>query len=232
METIAYPLGWVVIFILSATIHEAAHAWAAKRGGDLTAYAGGQVSLNPLPHIRREPWGMVVIPLFSAFMIGWPFGYASTPFDPLWAHNNPRKVAWMALAGPAANLLMVFLSATIIKLGILAGVFLEPFSVNLTQIVDPASAGLWTGVSIFISMLFTLNLILFILNLLPLPPLDGSNMVSLFLSEDSARSYRAMIAKPVFGILGLLLVWWLISPIIDWAFPSVMNILYRGANFQ
>ena len=62
MEELAYAIGWVIVFILSATFHEAAHAWAAKRGGDLTAYHGGQVSLDPIPHMRREPFGMVVLP--------------------------------------------------------------------------------------------------------------------------------------------------------------------------
>jgi hypothetical protein len=79
---IIYPITWYVIFILSATIHEAAHALAAKLGGDLTAYLGGQVSLNPVPHIKREPFGMVIFPLISAFLIGWPFGYAKTPTTP------------------------------------------------------------------------------------------------------------------------------------------------------
>lgn len=232
MENIVYPLGWVIIFILSATIHEAAHAWAAARGGDLTAYAGGQVSLDPLPHIKREPWGMVVIPLISAFLVGWPFGYASTPFDPLWAHNHPRKAAWMAAAGPVANFLVVLVCAIVIKLGILGGVFSEPYSVNFRHIVDSNYGGAWTALSIFISMSFTLNLILLILNLIPLPPLDGSNIISLFMHEASARTYRSVISNPIFGFIGLLLVWQVISPIIDWAFPWVMNVLYWGANFQ
>jgi len=55
----AYGIVWYLLFVISVTIHEAAHAWAAKRGGDLTAYEGGQVSLNPIPHMKRAPWGMV-----------------------------------------------------------------------------------------------------------------------------------------------------------------------------
>ena len=74
-----------VAFVFSATCHEASHAWAAKRGGDLTAYAAGQVSLDPFPHIRREPFGMVILPLIGLFLIGWPLGFASAPYDPHWA---------------------------------------------------------------------------------------------------------------------------------------------------
>ena len=93
MEEFKYSFVWIIIFILSATIHEAAHAWAAKRGGDLTAYEGGQLSLNPLPHIKREPLGMIVFPLIYSFLLGWPFGYASAPYDLTWAQKYPRKAA-------------------------------------------------------------------------------------------------------------------------------------------
>jgi Zn-dependent protease len=232
MQEMAYALGWVVVFILSATVHEAAHAWAAMAGGDPTAYAGGQVSFNPVPHIKREPFGMLVLPLLSAFLIGWPFGYASSPYDPAWAYKYPRKAAWMALAGPAANLLMVVAGAGLIKLGILAGVFAWPVSVDFTHVVDGGSSGIWFGLSVFLSMMFTLNLILFILNLLPLPPLDGSGIVSLFLKEDSARAYRKWVSNPLFGFIGILLAWQVFSPLFDRAFPLVLNLLYPGSHFQ
>ncbi len=100
-------LVWYVVFLFSTSLHEAAHAWAAQRGGDPTAYLGGQVSLDPRPHIRREPFGMLLLPLFTAVTSGWPIGYASAPYDPVWAANHPRRAAWMSLAGPAANLLLV-----------------------------------------------------------------------------------------------------------------------------
>src|SRR5436309_2868306 len=64
-ELIALGFIWYVAFLFSTTCHEAAHALAAKIGGDDTAFAGGQVSLNPVPHIQREPWGMVVFPILS-----------------------------------------------------------------------------------------------------------------------------------------------------------------------
>src|SRR5215217_6143925 len=103
MPDVADAIIYYIVFLFSTTLHEAAHAWAAKRGGDLTAYHGGQVSLSPVPHIRREPFGMLVLPLASSLLTGWPFGYASAPYDREWARREPRKAAWMALAGPAAN---------------------------------------------------------------------------------------------------------------------------------
>ncbi len=234
MEVFAYAFGWVIIFIISATFHEAAHAWAAKRGGDPTAYLGGQVSLDPLPHIRREPWGMVILPLLSSILVGWPFGYASAPYDPVWAHNHPKKAAWMAAAGPAANLLLMVICGILIKIGIAAGVFAEPEVIDYAHVVNAGagSVGVWAGIAVFLSMTFTLNLLLCVFNLIPLPPLDGSNVVMLFLKENTARSYRTIIANPFIAIFGFMLVWFCLSPLVDLAFPPVLNVLYWGAGYH
>jgi len=74
MDNLGIGLVWFVAFLLSTTVHEAMHAWAAWRGGDPTAYHGGQVSLSPLPHIRREPIGMLVVPLLTALTQGGQWG--------------------------------------------------------------------------------------------------------------------------------------------------------------
>src|SRR5260370_7999852 len=71
-----------VVFLFSTTCHEAAHAFVAKMGGDTTAALGGQVSLNPIPHIRRSPFGMVVIPIVSFLFSGGMIGWARAPYDP------------------------------------------------------------------------------------------------------------------------------------------------------
>jgi Zn-dependent protease len=227
-----YPLAWYIVFIISVTFHETAHAWVAKRGGDLTAYSGGQVSLNPLPHIKREPFGMVIIPLISAFLIGWPFGYASTPYDPTWAYTHPRKAAWMSAAGPAANLFLIIFCFLVVKIGIAAGIFLEPESVNFRQIVDPGLTGDWNAFVIFISMLFTMNLILLVLNIIPLPPLDGSGIVAIFLPDTASRKYRSIISNPLFGFVGLFLAWQAFTPLFHFIFPGAMNVVYWGAGFH
>ena len=82
---------WYVAFLLSITCHEGAHALAAKLGGDLTAFHEGQVSLNPVPHIRREPFGAVVVPLLSYILGGWMIGWASAPYDPDWQRRHPHR---------------------------------------------------------------------------------------------------------------------------------------------
>jgi hypothetical protein len=91
-DSLLLGVTWYVVFLLSTTCHEAAHALAAKLGGDLTAFHGGQVSLDPVPHIRREPFGMVVFPILSLLVGGWMMGWASVPYDPFWAQRHPRRV--------------------------------------------------------------------------------------------------------------------------------------------
>ena len=125
-EALIQGLLWFAVFLFSTTVHEASHALAALRGGDPTAYLGGQVSLSPLPHIRREPIGMLVVPLLTAFTNGWAVGWASTPYDPVWASNYPRRAATMAAAGPASNLLIALLAFAAIRGGLLAGLFASP----------------------------------------------------------------------------------------------------------
>ena len=110
--------GFYVVFVLSTVLHEAAHAWAALRLGDDTAQQAGQVSLDPIPHIIREPIGMVLLPILTLAFIGWPLGFASAPYDPVWADRYPRRAGWMALAGPAANLLLFLLAAAGLRWGL------------------------------------------------------------------------------------------------------------------
>jgi Zn-dependent protease len=230
-ENIVNPLAWYIVFIISVTLHEAAHAWAAKRGGDLTAYTGGQVSLNPWPHMKRAPFGMVILPLISVFLIGWPFGFATTPYDAEWAARNPRKATLMGLAGPAANLLLLVVCGTIIYFGLTSGLFLPPDSVEFEHIIDPSGGQGTAALSLFIGMLFSVNLILLVLNLIPFPPLDGSNLITFFLNDSSARTYRTIINSWYFGVIGLLLAWWVLTPLFNLIFLPVVNLLYSGTPF-
>ena len=104
---------WYIVFLFSTTVHEASHALSAYKMGDSTAYKAGQVSLNPIPHIKREPIGTVVVPILSYFIGGWMIGWASTPYNYDWAYSHPKKAAAMSVAGPISNflLILVLLSA-------------------------------------------------------------------------------------------------------------------------
>jgi Zn-dependent protease len=224
---------YYVVFLFSTTLHEAAHAWAAARGGDLTAYHGGQVSLDPLPHIRREPFGMVVLPILSVIATGWPLGFASAPYDPEWARRFPRRAAWMSLAGPAANLLLVLAAGLLIRLGDLAGVFFAPDAVRFEQLAGTTEGAWWSAVALVLSVMFSLNVILATFNLLPLPPLDGSGAVPLLLGAESTRKYQDIIwGNPALAIVGMLIAWRVYGAIYDPIFTGAVNLLYPEMSYR
>jgi Zn-dependent protease len=218
---------WYVVFLLSTTCHEAAHALAAKLGGDLTAFHGGQVSLDPLPHIRREPFGMVLFPILSFIVGGWMMGWASAPYDPLWAQRHPRRAAWMSVAGPAANFTLTIVAGLLIHAGILAGLFAHPDSAGFTQVVQATGTGAAHGLATFLSVMFSLNLLLGFFNLLPIPPLDGFGAAGLLLTEKSAARFQAFGQQlRGFSMIGLLIAWQVFGPLYNPIFGLALKALY------
>jgi Zn-dependent protease len=191
-DVIVLAFIWYVVFLFSTTCHEASHALAAKLQGDETAARGGQVTLNPVPHIRREPFGMVLAPIATVILSGGTslIGWASAPFDPEWERRYPRRSALMAMAGPAANFTLMFLAVVGIQLGSYFHVFRnENWGQFLGQVL---------------LVLFQLNLLLGIFNLVPAPPLDGSSAIMFFMSDSTARRYLDRLRSGNFGLMGLL----------------------------
>lgn len=230
-DLLVLGLTWFVVFLFSTTLHEAGHAFAAYKLGDPTAYEGGQVSLNPLPHIQREPLGMIVVPIITFAMNQWMMGWASAPYDPLWAHRYPKRAAIMAMAGPAGNLILVLISGTILRLGMGAGIY-EPYpswiyGFKFEQLVQAtAEGGLAEAAVAPLSILFMLNLLLFFFNLLPLPPLDGSAVLPAFMSNETAARYNAFLHQPMISLLGLLLAWRVFPVIFQPVLIFALRILY------
>jgi Zn-dependent protease len=204
-------LGFIsyVVFLFSTTCHEAAHALAAKLGGDDTAAQGGQVSLNPIPHIQRSFFGMVVFPILSFLFSGGMIGWASAPFDPLWERRHPRRSAWMALAGPATNYTLMLLAALAMRLA-------------RDYLFDPV-AQRPTFAGVVLITIFSLNLLLGTFNLLPVPPLDGSTGIMLFMSENGAQRYLDWIRGNSFAMAGLLVG----LVLFDRIFPYVQQVAFR-----
>ncbi len=230
---LADGLMYYFVFLFSTTLHEAGHAWAAKRGGDLTAYHGGQVSLSPMPHIRREPFGMVVLPLLSVALSGWPFGFASAPYDPQWARRYPKRAGLMALAGPAANLLLVLLAAVLLRAGQAAGLLYAPESITFGKIAGTDAVGLWPSLVFLLGVVFSLNLLLAAFNLLPFPPLDGSGALPLVLNEPMTRKYQDFIwGNPALGWVGLIVAWQVFGRLFDPIFIAAVNLLYPGVSYR
>ena len=223
---------WYVVFLFSTTCHEAAHALAAKLGGDLTAFHGGQVSLDPLPHVRRELFGMVVFPILTYVTGGWMMGWASAPYDPLWARRHPRRAAWMSAAGPGANFALTLIAGLLLRAGILAGIFDFPESAGFAHMVDATSAGAAEGLATFLSVMFSLNLLLGLFNLLPIPPLDGFGAVGLLLSERQAARFQEFGQElRGFSMIGLLVAWQVFGPVFHPVFRLALNVLYPGQGY-
>jgi Zn-dependent protease len=228
-------LFWFMAFLFSTTVHEAAHAWVALRGGDPTAYQGGQVSLSPIPHVRREPLGMLVVPLISTFTTGWAMGWASAPYDPAWAERYPRRAAWMAAAGPAANFCLAILSLILLRAGLAMGYFVPPQTVNINHLVVSAAGG-ETGLAAFLaqglSVMLMENAILGTFNLVPLPPLDGSAAIGLLLPEKTASSFRQLARNPGFSIAGLVFALLIFPRISSPLFSLVIRLVHPGVTYS
>jgi Zn-dependent protease len=230
-ETLALGAIWYIVFLLSTTCHEGAHALAAKLGGDPTAFHRGQVTLNPLPHIRQEPFGTVLVPILSYLYSGWMIGWASAPYDPLWQAQHPRRAAWMAMAGPGANFALMLLAAVAIRIGVALGHFRAPEAASITRVTeatDPATMGF---VATFLSILFLLNLILGTFNLLPVPPLDGNTSITLLMPKRAALRFLDWTRNQPFGFLGLLLAWLVYGKIFQYLFPLALRLLYPGITY-
>lgn len=232
-STVALGALWYLAFLFSTTLHEAGHAWAALRMGDPTAYHGGQVSLNPVPHVRREPFGMVVVPILVFALSGWMLGWASAPYDPEWADRHPKRSGLMALAGPGANLLLVLVSGVLIRGGLAGGWLVRPelgdaSFVELLGGLVASAPGQPEALATLLSVFFGLNLILFLFNLFPLPPMDGSGALPLLMSDRLAIAYRQALRHPGIAMAGLLLAWW-VFPWVLWPVLGVaLRVLYGG----
>ena len=231
METQAVTLGvmWYICFLFSTVCHEGAHALVAKWGGDLTAFRGGQVTLNPIPHIRREPFGLVLMPILSYAIGGWMIGWASAPYDPNWRRAFPRRATWMALAGPAANFAIMLAAAVAIRIGLSTGYLEAPQSVIHWNVTELAGGGTNLATT-FLSILFLLNLLLGTFNLLPFPPLDGNVGVTVFLSKNAALRF-VDVTRGQFSFLGILVAWFLFDRLFAPLLTLALNLLYPGAHY-
>lgn len=231
MEKLVLGGLWYIVFLFSVVCHEAAHALAGLRLGDRTAYDSGQVSLDPMPHIKREVMGTVFVPIFSFLMGGWMIGWASAPYDIQWAERHPKRSAIMALAGPLANLILVVFAAVIINIGVGMGSFYAPESINFSQVTAAVDTGLAAPVAKLVSILFSLNLILFIFNLLPLPLFDGSKVFLLILDRGNALKFMEFINNPSLSFLSLIIAWNTFYFIFEPIHLFFINLLYPGVSY-
>jgi Zn-dependent protease len=227
---LASALTWFTAFLFSTTVHEAMHALVAWRLGDPTAYNGGQVSLSPVPHVAREPIGMVVLPLLTSLTQGWAIGWASCPYDPVWAERYPKRAALMAAAGPAGNLLVALVAFLLIKAGLLSGWFVAPDHVSFDSIVELAGGP--SFLTSLLSVFVVMNVFLAAFNLLPLPPLDGAAVFTIFLPEANALRLRALYRNPTLSLVGMLVAWKLFPFVTDPLFNAVLRVVHPELSYS
>jgi len=168
---------WILPVIFAITVHEVAHGWVAKKYGDNTAFALGRLTLNPIKHI--DLFGTIILPgLLLMTGTGFIFGWAKpVPVDPRNFKNPLRDMAIVALAGPVSNLLMALAWALITRLGVTIGAGDEAIALPL----------IYSGVAGI-----SINLVLALINLLPIPPLDGSRILTGILPSYWAWQYNRL----------------------------------------
>jgi len=225
-QVITLGFFWYIAFLFSTVCHEGAHALAARLGGDPTASEGGQASLNPVPHIQREPIGLVLVPLVSYALNGWMMGWASAPYDPHWERNHPRRAAWMALAGPGANCTLMVLAGLAIRWGLSRGTFQIGEGDSLASLVEAADPQRLGFLATLLSIFFMLNLILMTFNLLPVPPLDGSTGIALLLPEKAAVRLFDFYRGSGMGLMGIILAWLVYGKLFHWIAPRAVGVLF------
>lgn len=200
IQTIAIA---AIPILFAITLHEAAHGYVARHFGDMTAYQQGRISLNPIRHI--DPVGTILLPLLTLWMGGILFGWAKPVPVNFAALRRPKQdMLWVALAGPFANLFMALIWAVLAKLAwtLPANYFAEPL-LEMAQI----------GIKI--------NIVLMVLNLLPLPPLDGGRMAVSLLPHRQASILERVEPYGMF-----ILIFLAISPVLNWILgPPVIGLI-------
>ena len=200
---------WTIPVILAITVHEVAHGWVAAKLGDKTAQMLGRLTLNPIKHI--DPVGTILVPVVLLVLGGFVFGWAkAVPVNMHNLHRPKTDMAWVAIAGPASNLIMAIIWVCIAKLGSI----LEPTVPGVGQFL------IYSGLAGVAS-----NLILLVLNLIPIPPLDGSRVLSAVLPNRLAYTYNRLEPFGFFIILGLLFLGFL-GPILSGPYVAIQQFLF------
>lgn len=201
------------LFLIAITVHEFAHGYAAYRAGDDTAKLKGRLTLNPIAHI--DPMGLVFF--FASAISGFGFGWAKpVPVNPVKFKKMRRDDIIVSLAGVAANLLLMILTAIVIKALVMSG--LADFTIN----ADPTNVQY--RLQSLLRQFFFLNGVLVVFNLIPVPPLDGSHVVIQLFSKDPIMT-EIKLSRYGFMFLIILLFTGILSSVVDFALTKMVLLL-------
>lgn len=194
--------------LFAITLHEASHGYVARHFGDMTAYQQGRISLNPIRHI--DPIGTILIPILTLWMGGILFGWAKPVPVNFAALRNPKKdMLWVALAGPASNLVMAFGWALFAKIALFF-----PEGYYSVPMLEMAKIGI------------SINLVLLVLNLLPLPPLDGGRIATSMLPHRQAYQLAKIEPYGMFILIFLAVMPIAGTSVLSWILRPFMGMMY------
>lgn len=199
-QDILYIVIELVIVVFSIMVHEISHGFVAYKFGDTTAKDAGRLTLNPVKHL--DPFGSIILPLIMSLMAGPIFAYAKpVPYNPYRLKNRKWGELAVALAGPASNFLLALFGAGVCWLIYL---YLPNISRSSLQLIS---------VLYYFGYYFCIiNLVLMFFNLIPLPPLDGATIITIFLNEKGMEIFYKVKQYSMFILLILLFVIPMILP--------------------
>ena len=179
---------WFIVFLFSLSVHESSHAFVSDRFGDDLGRMLGRISLNPIVHI--DPIGTVVFPLAGALFAIPVFGWAKpVPVNPLAWREKDKANFWVSAAGPLSNFSLAIIFFVILKILLLTGLAFGKYD----SAIDIATGnGVMEPIAMLMSIGLTVNLMLGLFNLVPIPPLDGSKMLHAILPYEAQRGYEAI----------------------------------------